>query len=172
MATDIGKVGIVMKGDWSSSATYEVLDAVSYENGLYIAKYSVPAGTEPTNTTYWQKAITTPPAKTAINLDQTINPSPVTLAYTGASVTIPANCYYAFAVELRYGANPPLQVALAQIPEGTLNNRNTYSKPVDLAHTNFCGMTGNTAITFYIWGQWSGSGSNRVLVNGWYEPKA
>lgn len=57
MATNVGKVGIVMKGDWNSSATYEVLDAVSYPNGLYIAKQAVPANTAPTNTTYWQKAI-------------------------------------------------------------------------------------------------------------------
>lgn len=54
MATDLGKVGIVMKGTWSSSATYEVLDAVSYNNGIYIAKQAVPANTVPTNTTYWQ----------------------------------------------------------------------------------------------------------------------
>ena len=56
MATDLGKVGIVMKGTWSSSATYEALDAVSYNNGLYIAKQAVPANTAPTNTTYWQIA--------------------------------------------------------------------------------------------------------------------
>lgn len=58
MATLVGKVGIVMKGNWSSSATYEVLDAVSYAGGLYIAKQSVPANTAPTNTTYWQPAAT------------------------------------------------------------------------------------------------------------------
>ena len=56
MATDIGKVGIVMKGAWSNSATYEALDAVSYNNGLYIANQDVPANTAPTNTTYWQVA--------------------------------------------------------------------------------------------------------------------
>ena len=57
MATDLGKVGIVMKGAWSSSATYEVLDAVSYNDGLYIAKQAVPANTLPTNATYWQVAV-------------------------------------------------------------------------------------------------------------------
>lgn len=57
MATLVGKVGIVMKGAWSSSAPYEVLDAVSYNNGLYIAKQAVPANTVPTNTTYWQPAV-------------------------------------------------------------------------------------------------------------------
>ena len=56
-ATDLGKVGMVMKGTYNSANTYEVLDAVSYNNGLYIAKQAVPAGTLPTNTTYWQNAI-------------------------------------------------------------------------------------------------------------------
>ena len=57
MATDLGKVGMRMRGDWSSSATYEVLDAVQYNNGTYIAKQAVPANTAPTNTTYWQSAV-------------------------------------------------------------------------------------------------------------------
>lgn len=57
-ATDLGKVGIVTKGAWSSSATYEVLDAVYYNGETYIAKQSVPANTLPTNTTYWQPALT------------------------------------------------------------------------------------------------------------------
>lgn len=56
MATDLGKVGMRMRGTWNSSATYEVLDVVSYNNGLYIAKQNVPANTAPTNTTYWQLA--------------------------------------------------------------------------------------------------------------------
>lgn len=57
MATDLGKVGIVMKGVWSNSATYEVLDAVSYNGGLYVARQAVPANTAPTNSTYWQNAV-------------------------------------------------------------------------------------------------------------------
>lgn len=78
MATDLGKVGIVMKGDWSSSATYEVLDAVSYNGGLYIAKQDVSANTAPTNTTYWQAAVATRGTQTfLLRLD-----SPITLKYS------------------------------------------------------------------------------------------
>lgn len=55
--TDIGRAGMVMKGDYNSASTYETLDAVSYSNALYVAKQNVPAGILPTNTTYWQKAI-------------------------------------------------------------------------------------------------------------------
>lgn len=57
MATLVGKVGIVAKGNWSNSATYEALDCVSYSGGIYIAKQAVPAGTLPTNTTYWQAGL-------------------------------------------------------------------------------------------------------------------
>ena len=59
MATNVGKVGIVMKGAYNSSNAYEVLDAVTYNSGLYIAKKDAPAGTTPTNTNYWQQAINT-----------------------------------------------------------------------------------------------------------------
>lgn len=59
MATDLGKIGIVMKGAYNSANTYEVLDAVSYGINTYIAKQAVPANTLPTNTTYWQPALVT-----------------------------------------------------------------------------------------------------------------
>lgn len=51
---DLGKVGIVAKGTWNNSSTYEALDVVAYNGGTYIAKQNVPANTLPTNTTYWQ----------------------------------------------------------------------------------------------------------------------
>ena len=58
-ATDLGKVGIVMKGAYNSANTYEMLDAVTYNSGTYIAKQAVPANTLPSNTTYWQAALVT-----------------------------------------------------------------------------------------------------------------
>ena len=57
MATDLGRVGILVKGDYNSASTYEVLDCVTYNGSLYLAKQSVPAGTAPTNTTYWNKSV-------------------------------------------------------------------------------------------------------------------
>ncbi len=57
MATNLGRVGMVMKGTYNSASTYETLDAVTYNNGLYVAKQNVPAGTTPVNTSYWQPAI-------------------------------------------------------------------------------------------------------------------
>ena len=58
MSTLIGRVGMVMKGAWDSSVAYDTLDGVYYtDNSTYVAKQPVPAGTLPTNTTYWQLAL-------------------------------------------------------------------------------------------------------------------
>ena len=84
MAADLGKVGIVMKGDYNSANVYEVLDAVSYNGGLYIAKQDTPAGTTPTNTTYWQQAA----VPTDITTKNIITFSPE----SGITVT-ESNCY-------------------------------------------------------------------------------
>lgn len=60
MATDLGKVGIRIRGTWNSSNTYETMDLVYYNNSSYIAKQAVPANTTPTDTTYWQVALQAP----------------------------------------------------------------------------------------------------------------
>lgn len=57
MATLIGRVGMVIKGAWDSSVAYDTLDVVTYNNNTYIAKQASPAGTLPTNTTYWQLSL-------------------------------------------------------------------------------------------------------------------
>jgi len=48
-----GRVLLMPKGDYDSTATYEMLDIVSYNGSSYIAK-STTTGNLPTNTTYWQ----------------------------------------------------------------------------------------------------------------------
>lgn len=52
-----GRVAIVPKGDWSAAVEYKRLDAVAFNNTLYIAKKAVPAGTLPTDTEYWMKCV-------------------------------------------------------------------------------------------------------------------
>lgn len=71
--TDIGRAGMVMKGNYNSAATYETLDAVSYNNGLYIAKQNVPVNILPTNTTYWQRAATATDITTKTAIEFTTN---------------------------------------------------------------------------------------------------
>lgn len=43
----------VFDGDWDSTKTYESLTIVNYNGGSYTSKRTVPAGTLPTNTSYW-----------------------------------------------------------------------------------------------------------------------
>ena len=47
-----GKVAILPKGEWNSAVSYEKLDAVSYDNALYIAKKQS-VGQVPTDGEYW-----------------------------------------------------------------------------------------------------------------------
>lgn len=95
MAADLGKVGMRMRGDWSNSATYEVLDAVSYQDGLYIAKQAVPANTLPTNTTYWQVALSPTQLGVYEDISASVTPTGCTIssfqkAKLGAFVAITA----------------------------------------------------------------------------------
>lgn len=73
MATDLGKVGMVTRGDYNSASTYEIQDTVSYNGSLYIAKQNVPAGTAPTNTTYWSKAVDAQNALLSYNVTATVS---------------------------------------------------------------------------------------------------
>ncbi len=43
----------VFDGDWDNTKSYEALTIVQYGNNTYTSKQPVPAGTLPTNTTYW-----------------------------------------------------------------------------------------------------------------------
>lgn len=52
--TNIGKVVVTPKGDWSDTSAYAFLDIVINNGSSYIAKQNVPAGAELNNDTYWQ----------------------------------------------------------------------------------------------------------------------
>lgn len=43
-----------LMGEWDATVAYEPLSMVTYQNGSYLSSQSVPTGTLPTNTTYWQ----------------------------------------------------------------------------------------------------------------------
>lgn len=164
MATDLGKVGIRMRGNWSNSATYEVLDAVTYNNALYIAKYSVPAGTLPTNTTYWQIAVMESLNPVAINISESVTVSSG-LQYTGVSITIPANKKMMFGV---YGLPSTGEIQSIYL---------TYSSSVAPAAKNtvaggsqaacsFCGGV-TSATTFYVWASFSAAATHTILALGY-----
>lgn len=52
----LGKVGILLKGEYNSSITYQKLDVVTYNGESYSAKIET-QGNLPTNTDYWQKLV-------------------------------------------------------------------------------------------------------------------
>ena len=52
---NLGRVGFVLKGDYYAKASYKNLDCVKYNLNSYGAKKDVPAGTLPTDTTYWMQ---------------------------------------------------------------------------------------------------------------------
>lgn len=51
------QIAIHPVGEWSSSTAYNRLDLVYSSGNGYLAKHDVPAGTAPTNTTYWLKIV-------------------------------------------------------------------------------------------------------------------
>lgn len=61
----------IFDGDWDNTKVYEPLTIVNYNGGSYTSKQTVPAGTAPTNTTYW--ALTGNYNGQIANLQQQIN---------------------------------------------------------------------------------------------------
>ena len=56
MSASAGKVLMIPKGDYDPTATYTMLDVVSYQGKSYVAKQTT-TGNAPTDTTYWQLMI-------------------------------------------------------------------------------------------------------------------
>lgn len=54
MAVNYGQVAIVPKGVWNAETQYKVNNLVEYDGSSYVAKVQPPAGTLPTDTSYWQ----------------------------------------------------------------------------------------------------------------------
>lgn len=165
MATDLGKVGIVAKGTYNSSNTYEALDAVTYNNSFYIAKKEVPANTAPTDTTYWQPAL----ARNLTNINQTNYSfsAQTTLSATGLSIEIPANSNFSIMVNLIFVNSSPQEVAIST-SNSSLNERNTVYRS-ETAFASFSGRTGSSAATFYVWAKYNVAASNFLYYSGWYE---
>lgn len=128
MATDLGKVGMRTRGSWNSSATYEVLDIVTYNNTLYIAKQNVPANTLPTNTTYWEQAINLPSAISDFAVKSSITAG-------GTKKLTVSNSSYAFII---YGLGWNAQV------RSVLFHVSGYANG---SYSTITNLTGQTAVT-------------------------
>ena len=164
-ATDLGKVGIVMKGAWSSSATYEELDAVYYNSNTYIAKQAVPANTDPTNTTYWQIALDSQVKPTIISETHEFTSSSTT-SYTGVSITIPAGKSFAIRADAQYNTKEPKEIYLVRSDSSIAEKFRIMAG----GEVGSCSVSGYAAanITLYVWAKYGGAGSNTIGLYGFY----
>lgn len=90
------------------------------------------------------------------------------------SITIPANCFYAFSASASWNNSKGTGVyisssntnyaASANWAETTVNENNHGKSATAI------GKTGNTAWTCYLWGRWSGVSSNPLTISGFYIP--
>lgn len=51
---NLGKIMVTLEGAWDSTRAYDKYCEVSHQGSSYVSKKSVPVGTLPTNTEYWQ----------------------------------------------------------------------------------------------------------------------
>lgn len=89
------------------------------------------------------------------------------LEYTGVSVDIPANSVFLVSAQLSYNATVPQEVALVRSGEA-MDSYRVLSHTSDGAYAAFCGYTGASPMTVYVWGRWSGTGQNKVLTRRVY----
>ena len=167
--TDIGRAGMVMKGDYNSASTYEVLDVVSYNYGLYVAKQNVPVNTPPNNTTYWQAAIVNRP-RTYINVAQSIAEAPTTLSNICKIATIPANSVYQIEARLLYDYAEPKEIGITYISE-YISPYVSLARSTEHLVVTICGMTDSLPMDLYLWGRWDAANRNGYQIRGFYEPQ-
>ena len=165
MATNVGRVGIVMKGDYNSASTYEALDAVSYNNGLYIAVQNVPAGTVPTNTTYWQEGCIVRPTE-IISINQSFISSS-SLSYTGVDIPIQANKYYNLMIRANYNNNQPLDILINTSETNIYAWETITESPREGIANVSLNYYSNFQTTLKIWAKYSGEGNNTISVSGY-----
>ena len=167
--TNIGRVGIVLRGNYNSASTYETLDTVSYQNGLYVAKQNVPAGIVPTNTTYWQNAVdgelVNVPTRILITENFTASDS---LSYTGVNFTIPANKCFCVDVCAVFANSIPQEILVSQ-NSATDAPHLTWARSTTQMNVPLCGYS-SEQITFYVSARYASAAINKILVRGWYLP--
>ena len=93
--------------------------------------------------------------------------SNTSLAYTGASITIPANCIYAFLASAMFINSSPKIVSIGK--SSTSSPSILAAEYVNTsASASLVGTTGNSAVTFYIWAQYNSASENRIDIDGFY----
>ena len=88
-----------------------------------------------------------------------------TFVYTGLSITIPANNYFAITASVTWVNCQPSGVKIL-ISDQYNTVFNCVSSNEEGFSTSLVGVTGNTPITYYIWGRWTTSASNYATIKG------
>ncbi len=115
------------------------------------------------------KEITAP---TRVNVQVSANTTN-SLAYTGASIKIPAGCMFVLSGCIAYNSAKPVQVTLS-----TSNTNGTYAVACNEATQNYAPLvctgtdyaSGDT--TIYLWAKWASASSTKtpVWIKGYYIP--
>ena len=114
--TNLGRVGMVTKGEYSQTAQYARLDVVTYQNSAYVATAPT-TGRAPTDTAYWQPIAYVGDAISAANTATSAANTATTAANTAAAA---ANTVAGRTTELEYGK----QAQYWQIQSGELASFN------------------------------------------------
>lgn len=102
---------------------------------------------------------------TNISNNKTDVASTTSLAYTGCSVTIPANKYFMLQAGIVYMQNQPLEIAVSS-SNTTLYVHNQYFHSTQNMFGSVCGKTGTNPMTLYVWGKWNAAGTNQAFFQG------
>ena len=92
-----------------------------------------------------------------------------TYVYTGLSITIPANNYYAIRAIAVWVNSQPSGVRISTSNQ-YLTKDNTVSTNDEGSETSVVGITTNNPITYYVWGRWIYSTNNYARINGFRIP--
>lgn len=96
--------------------------------------------------------------------------SSTSFAYTGTSVTIPANSFYALTFKVVYNHAKPTEI-------GVSTSSSTYSEVASNkvghhhASVSYQGKTGTSATSFYVWATYPSANQNNVSITGFYIPE-
>jgi len=95
--------------------------------------------------------------------------SSTTFAYTGVSITIPANSFYSLKFRADYNNARPTEI-------GVSTSSSTYTEVVSSLvghHDAIISLNGSTssATSFYVWATYPSANNNRATIEGFYMPK-
>ena len=87
--------------------------------------------------------------------------------YTGISATIPANSYYAITGKAEWNVAMAIWVGIASSSTLVTSQYTEGTATQAVASCSMCGYT-DAEMVLYLWAQYSGAGTNRCMITGFY----